>query len=347
MVIMVFLVIKHKHQVKKHFKGIFFPIMLLFSAFYIIKVILTYSNYSNSLSLNWYEYIFYFLSYSIFPFFTFACINFEKHKKVISDAIILSGFILGALSLYLYKDILTMGIGRISMVRYDFPDKETLSPLALSYSGVLTIVLCVNKLIYEKIKIFKLKIYLYVNIMLSFIMFFLGSSRGSLVVLLLSILFLVRYATLRNKSRLLLLYAVAIPLIIYGVSITGSAIFTRTENSIQTGDASGRQPLWAAAYQEFKNNPIIGGRIEVSGIYPHNIFLEVLMATGIVGFLLFAIVLFNSVRRGLIIIKSNKNYVIPLLVLINGLTQYSFSGSIYDSIFLFIPMGMIYSSSSS
>ncbi len=110
------------------------------------------------------------------------------------------------------------------------------------------------------------------------------------------------------------------------------------------GDASGRQQLWSMAYEEFKHHPFFGGRVEVSGIYPHNVFLELLMATGIFGFLLFLIILFKSFIRGIRAIKYDKIYMIPFLILINGITQHLFSGSIYDAILLFIPMGMIYSS---
>ncbi len=199
--LMVVLIIKNIHHGEMHFRKGYLPVMALFAITYIIKVIFTEANYGHR-SRSWYEYIFYFLSYSIIPFFTFSFINFEKYKKAIFDAFIFSGFILGVLSLYLYKSVLTIGIGRISLIKYQFPNIETLSPLALSYSGVLMIVLCFYKFIYEKVTSFWHKVYLYVTIILSFIMFFLGASRGSLVVLLLCIPFILYHATFRNKSRI-------------------------------------------------------------------------------------------------------------------------------------------------
>ena len=341
--LMVVLIIKNIHHGEMHFRKGYLPVMVLFAITYIIKVIFTGANYGH-LSRSWYEYIFFFLSYSIFPFFAFAFINFEKYKKPILDSLIFSGFVLGVLSLYLYKSILSMGIGRISLIKYQFPNVETLSPLALSYSGVLIIILCFYKIVYEKIKSFWHKAYLYATIILSFIMFFLGASRGSLVVLLLCVPFILYHASFRNKSRILLLCIIAIPLVLYGAEVTGSAIFTRTESTIETGDASGRQQLWSQAYEEFKRHPFFGGRIEVSGIYPHNVFLELLMATGIFGSLLFSIILFKSFLRGTRMIKYDKIYMIPTLILINGLAQHTFSGSIYGAVLLFMPMGMIYSS---
>ncbi|MGN6602369.1 MAG: O-antigen ligase family protein, partial [Ginsengibacter sp.] len=346
LVIMILLIIRNRQKLRRHLKGIYFPLMFLFAILYIFKVLFTQIG-NNPLSRNWYEYIFYFLGYSFIPFLAYSTINFAKFKEEIIGGILLSGFILGCLSLYLYKDILIMGIGRISEIKYQLSNVQTLSPLALSYSGVLTIILCVYKLIFTTVKSMKYKLYLFTNIILSFIMFFLGATRGSLVVLLLSLPFLFYFSSYRNKKKLFLLLIIIIPFVIYGATVTKSAIFSRTENSLQTGDASGRQPLWTAAFREFKNNPFVGGRIEVSGIYPHNIFLEVLMSTGILGFILFGTVLYGSVKRGLNLVKANTAYMVPLLILINGITQYFFSGSVYDAIFLFVPMGLIFSSKKS
>jgi hypothetical protein len=343
MIIMLMLILKNIHRGVKQFSEIYPALLVIFSMLYIIKVIISEANYSKFLSRSWYEYIFYFISYSLLPFITFSSINFEKYKKTILNAFIFCGFVLSVLSLYLYRNILTMGLGRISMIKYEFPKMETLSPLTLSYCGVLTIVLCVYKLIYQKTNGFKQKAYFYITIILSFVIFFLGASRGSLVALLLSFTFLIYHASTRNRSRILILCVVALPLIMYGVEATGSAIFIRTEELIETGEAGGRLELWSKAFEEFKNNPILGGRIEVSGIYPHNIFLEILMATGIIGFTLFSIVFIKSVKKGLNLIKKDKYYMFPFLILITGITLNMFSGSVYDAILLFISMGMLFS----
>lgn len=54
------------------------------------------------------------------------------------------------------------------------------------------------------------------------------------------------------------------------------------------GDNSLRTPLFERSLDIFKANPIFGGRTHYeNGMYPHNIFLELLMATGIVGFIIY------------------------------------------------------------
>jgi O-antigen ligase len=57
---------------------------------------------------------------------------------------------------------------------------------------------------------------------------------------------------------------------------------------IVSGDSSGRGELYQQGIKIFSENPIFGGRIlYFDGMYPHNIFLEILMATGIVGLILY------------------------------------------------------------
>jgi O-antigen ligase len=62
----------------------------------------------------------------------------------------------------------------------------------------------------------------------------------------------------------------------------------RTYNWIFNGDTSLRMPLFEKGWNIFRENPILGGRVLFEdGMYPHNIFLELLMATGIIGFVLY------------------------------------------------------------
>src|SRR5690606_15898431 len=111
-------------------------------------------------------------------------------------------------------------------------------------------------------------------------------------------------------------------------------------SSVEEGDSSGRGPLWAAAVEEFVEYPFFGGRIEVSGTYPHNIFLEILMATGIIGFILFMIIFFGSVKKGFSSARSNNIYVIPFLIFICGISQHMFTGALWGAITLFAALGM-------
>lgn len=64
--------------------------------------------------------------------------------------------------------------------------------------------------------------------------------------------------------------------------------FDRTYLWLFKGDNSLRTPLFERALMIFKANPIFGGRTHYEdGMYPHNLFLELLMATGIIGFIIY------------------------------------------------------------
>jgi O-antigen ligase len=320
-------------------------LIFIFSMLYILKVLYTentvFDSHVVSTGRMWIEYIFFFIAFNLLPFLAFASIDFNRYRKIIINSFIFSGFVLAIVSIFLYKDILTQGIGRISLAKYENPDSETLSPLALSYSGVLTITLSLYQLIFEKNLHLRSKLFLYGSIVLSFVLFFLGATRGSLVALFLCIVALIYFGSVKNKILIISMVIVAIPIIIYGAEATGSDIFNRTNKTIKSGDTSEREPLWNAAIDEFIDNPILGGRIEVSGIYPHNIFLETLMATGIVGLFLLLLATHQFVVKSYSYIKYDTKYIFPFIIFVNAISQYMFSGSIYFSILFFIPMGML------
>ena len=76
---------------------------------------------------------------------------------------------------------------------------------------------------------------------------------------------------------------------ILGKNVNFEMMFVdRTYLWLFEGDNSLRTPLFERSLDIFKANPIFGGRTHYeNGMYPHNIFLELLMATGIVGFIIY------------------------------------------------------------
>ena len=344
-VLMTYYVIKNFARLQNN-KAVYL-LLSLFSFLYIVKVIYT-ASIGASTAKSWYEYIFFYLSYALMPFLFYSAVNFIRYKSIILNALIFSGFLLGIYTIYTFGAVLSSGgVGRLSMLTYE-TGEAVISPLALAYSGAITILLSVYRIMYEKARGIKLLYYI-VTIILSFTMFFLGATRGALLVVLLGSLAFVYFGNLKRKLIFIVLFVIAIPFIIYGVELTGSAIFDRATSTIETGDASGRELLWAEAYQEFTEYPILGGRIEVSGVYPHNIFLEILMATGIVGFLLFVPILIILFRGGYLLLNNSKIhfYFIPMLIFIWGISQHMVTGALWSAITLFTSLGMFNSNSAS
>jgi O-antigen ligase len=273
----------------------------------------------------------------------YASVDFRKYKDTILNAFILSGFMMGIICLYLYRDVLTLGLGRISDINYIDAEYNTLSPLALSYGGTLTIGLCVYKLFLSKLKLsFIAKSYLIIGILASFYLFLLGSSRGSFVALLLCAPLFLIYVPGKQKVKFAAIIASSIPMVLWGIAASGSSILDRISGTLESGDIT-RGQLWVDAWNEFLNYPFLGNRIEI-GFYPHNFILETLMSTGFIGFLLLFIVMVVAIKRVYKISFSDKIYTIPFIVLLQGFAQYSFTGAIYASVLIFIPLGIIYSS---
>lgn len=315
-------------------------IFLIFWMLYVLKLFWHF-NSGEPLRLAWFEYVFYAFNFVILPFFMFGRISFHKYKKTIIDALIFSGFAMGLTTTYLYREILSAGIARIELYIYQNPDLETLSPLALSYASVLTIMLCVYQLLYLKEKTKLYLIYLLATIALSLVMFLLGASRGSVLALAVSLAFMVYHSNYKIKAKIGLLVLAMIPIFIWSVAASGSAVFERTTKSVSSG-STGREELWSDAWNEFLAHPILGGRIEI-GFYPHNIILEILMATGIIGLLVISILLVKGFVKTLYLPKFDMNFLWVGIIFLQGFCQLSFSSSLYQATLVFFPLGILFS----
>jgi hypothetical protein len=337
MSMMIYIISKSAPAFKNKRKSIVVFSFLLFWAFYFAKVLLSQNDAANGeLMRPWFEYIFYGISYVVLPFITFTVIDFHKYKNFMLDGFIFSGFILGILALYTYGGTLGSDIGRISYLTYK-TGEQTLSPLALSYSGSLTMVLCIFKLMITKNNSRGQLIFLYTTLVLSFIMFLLGSSRGSVIALLLSVLIFIFYSPLKSRVQMIISSIIAAPLILWAIEASGSGIVDRIANTQKDG-GSGRSRIWVETIDHFLDNIIIGGRVEIGREYPHNIILETLMATGVVGSVILFSLFFATFKRT---VKLDKNDLFLFQIFIQGLALSLFSGSLIGSIMLFLPMGAL------
>jgi oligosaccharide repeat unit polymerase len=286
----------------------------------------------------------------------YSLLDLRMYKRTIINALIFSGFIMGTVTFTLYKEVLLMGIGRLNMLQYS-TGEETISPLALSYAGSLTIALCFYEILFRKNKKYTYNLYLSITLILSFVMFLLGASRGSVIAFFLSIIPLFYYGTIKNKFKFIISIGLSIPLVIWGLIASDSNIVSRsssTFNGEQIENRSGsRLDLWNVALEIFAENPFWGESIEIinapgyigignGNMYPHNILLETLMSTGIIGFILLLLFLVPGFRNTLKISNKIPQFVWIAVLLIQGLSQAMFSGALYFSVLVFFPLGLIY-----
>lgn len=329
------------YSICKNFKNFKYKyinlLFILFWLLYLFKVLYHY-NEGYSLFRTPLEYVLYAINFSVLPFLFYSSINFKQYKTTIVSALISSGFVLGLVCFFLYGEYLGSDVGRLGT---GDTDGEVLGPLALSYGSVITIAMCFFQLFFVKNLKKMYSIYLFVSIVLSFIMFLLGASRGSVLAIVISMIVMVVYGNTKTKLKFSIITLVLTPVVIWSVISSGSIVFSRTESTFESGDI-GRVTLWNDAFNEFLNYPLLGNRIEI-GFYPHNFILETGMALGIIGLILLFIILIYGLFLIYKKIRIDNDYIWVLMLFLQGFAQHSFTGAIYFSVMLFFPLGLMYS----
>lgn len=97
-----------------------------------------------------------------------------------------------------------------------------------------------------------------------------------------------------------------------------SAFVERNYSWIFEGNASGREPYIQNAIPIFKDNVLIGGRVLYEdGMYPHNIFVELLMSGGILLLMFFGLIFYPLIRNIKYYLNLSKLnfYILPLFAL--------------------------------
>ena len=148
----------------------------------------------------------------------------------------------------------------------------------------------------------------------AFISFFLGIS-----------LFFTLQKTRKISSKLLIVL-VGVVVIIIGFNYlqnTDSTILFRLNQSINEGNLTGRDVIWKGYMPTIIDNPIFGvgmtgkssSAIKYFGVdwSPHNVFIEILIYSGVVGLLIFFIFLFYFYKNAYLYYKIN-NFLYPLLL---------------------------------
>lgn len=88
----------------------------------------------------------------------------------------------------------------------------------------------------------------------------------------------------------------------------------RIMSSITEGESSGRDEVYIQAILQITRSPIFGDALLLTegsfyGVYPHNMLLESLMTTGVIGSLFFVIWLFKTCRLAAVITKANTYHI--------------------------------------
>ena len=191
------------------------------------------------------------------------------------------------------------------------------------------------------------KILLRFALLLGFTNLILGASRGPLLFFFFLLFFIIfYYFRYKNYSSIIFLKITTLITIIVFASrfIIGSLI--NESNSLilykminlfavkQSRDLEARDYLWASAWRQFKENPIFGDSFvtDYMNSYSHNLFLDSLMATGVVGTILLFILLFKIIESFWQNTKRLKVHYLPIWIVFFSIFLLSMtSGSLFLS----------------
>lgn len=145
------------------------------------------------------------------------------------------------------------------------------------------------------------------GILLGIFTIFISSARSPmLAALILSLIFLIYLNKLKYWVALISFVIIFIVGIYYlkQSSLSDFAFVNRMYDGIFRGDGYGRSANILKGWDIFKSNMLLGGSILFEdGSYPHNIFVEVLMSMGIIGFILLCLYFKDLVKFRLTYIK--------------------------------------------
>src|SRR5690606_33357391 len=120
--------------------------------------------------------------------------------------------------------------------------------------------------------------------------------------------------------------------------------FLGISSAIDKGDSSAiRLLIWRQSFTQFLSNPLFGGSLTVKYWegYPHNILLDVLQATGLLGFIPFMVLLVKGLMAAVSIFKRHREYMWVAVVFLQSFAQNMFSNSVYTASWFWTSLGLL------
>lgn len=290
---------------------IMWPIWLFFSILTLVSLINI-----NSMS-------YYFFDFSIFQnmFLLLFMLNHARKEPLVLEKGMLS-FAFGSISLALlfYVGIgIEYEAGRVTL----FGDNANIIGIRMCIAMTVLILAIVQ----NRLKLRKLRylFFLPMPLMLQF-MFQTGSRVATIAFGLMFMVGLVLFKT-KNIWRKIALFAVGSMVFVYGLNVMmqSETLVHRFLKTSGEGDLAGREVIWQKLFTIIQENPIFGVGKTGYDYYsqtnfgqftsPHNVFLEVLCYTGIVGLGIYLFFLYRIFNCGYQSFKTER-LLLPLLLIV-------------------------------
>ena len=206
---------------------------------------------------------------------------------------------------------------------------ERLNPIALGHMAVSVTLISFMMFQTEKSLIRRLGLTL-IGISALYLVL-LSASRGPLIALFVSMGFIAL-----TNGRIFLLTILLLSLFIFSilfsvVDINSILDVTRFSGTGSDANSISRLDYFGEALDVFYKSPLVGGSFEmpISGGYPHNFFIEILMATGVAGFILIIRPVYRSIVAAFRLSQDGGN--LGAVLLFQSFVGLQFSGSLWGS----------------
>lgn len=214
-----------------------------------------------------------------------------------------------------------------------------LNPITISLHGELLAILSALLLTESNREKKYLKWVYFFGLILGIIVLFLGASRGPIVgfVFCCMLIYFLKLKDSKKKFQYILLTIGTVFSLIFILQKSfdlDSFVFLQREYSFASDEV--RSELYSWLLADFLKSPIIGNQFVLSqnGWYPHNIYMESFMALGVIGGLLFMVIIFKALYKSILIFTNGvKQYYylafFLIMYIIMGITSSSLYGNYY------------------
>lgn len=319
-------------------------LLYLFSLFYILRNFSEVISGPVGLYISPVVNILYFVSFFLIPCIVLSTVRIDNFlMERIHNTILFSCVLFSVTSIFFYREWIGSD-HRLSSYHYD----NVLSPLSLSYTAALGIGLAINQLLTRDLGLGRALVSV-ASILLCCIPLFLGASRGPVLAIVAGI-FVVAFIRMSIKSvwRIAIVGIGAFALAFYSSDNLSLALVQRVlsiGSDIQANSSSAmRLEIWALAADQIATAPLFGSSLQLDAVafHPHNIFLEVLIATGVVGFLPFIGLLLLAFISSIRVAKFGHGNEWVVVIFIQSLVGNSFSGGVYTADWLALSVGLCF-----
>ncbi|KGL64355.1 O-antigen ligase family protein [Polaribacter sp. Hel1_85] len=293
----------------------------------------------NEMGLKPEVYIFRFLSFIVLPSFAFMYPLKKQDVIYAQKGVIFTCFSFLFIGFFLYRDQLGSDYRSAGYTAERVKD-EFISPMAFAYIGFTLFGIVIWDYFYQK----RLSLFIFLTLISIsiFAIAWSGTRNTSLGVLfILAFVSLQKSKSKKHFFKILFIWISGFIGIAYLMAKSDLDIlnrFTFLFDQIKSGDAdagSARLSIWGDGFNQFLQNPFFGDALEVKSYkyVAHNMYLETLMATGVLGGITFLIILVKTFKNGYIMLKTNSNLGWLMILFLERCFTGFLSTSILDPLF--------------